>query len=95
MAHKKSKNKGVDVFIGCPFCKKPIIKNTDFGMECEDECDRKDWENKNGRPFVIDNEIDGFFNQFGGMLGAHINMFKQPGEEDFDINELKNHFKKK
>lgn len=91
---KKAKGGGIDITVGCPYCKKPISKSTEFGMECEDECDRKNWEKENGRPFVIGDEIDNFFNKFGGMLGAHINSFNQPGQKDFDINELKDKFKR-
>ena len=95
ITEKKDKNGGIHLNINCTHCGKPISKNTDFGMECEDECARKNWEKENGRPFNCDDEIDKFFGEFGGPLGSFLNAFKKPGQEDIDINILKDKLKGK
>jgi len=41
---KKAGKSKVALEISCEFCGKPISKTSvDFGMDCEDDCGRKQW----------------------------------------------------
>jgi len=99
------KDKGISIIMNCKICGLPISQSsTDFGMECENECERKQWEQDNNRPFVIDDEVDNFFNSnmsvFAGMFDAFEGQnnlggqMLEHGDDKSIVNELKKNFKK-